>query len=166
MPIKLSAVKQVPKHCMVSTDSRNKTCLSRNSLRPVLRRIIFACSVLLSRIRNILRIINYLLVTHIPSIKLCVARGCPTSLPRFRSEKRVPWYIHRCEQRFRHHVSRMELRYSYSINIFGLSVSCPLPPPRYAEGNAIGRNYHSILRWGIVAQDNSLLVSVHNSIIT
>lgn len=55
--------------------------------------------------------------------------------------------------------------YSYSINIFGLSTSCPLPP-RYAQGYAVGRHYHAVLRGRIVAEDDGTEGLVHSSTIT
>lgn len=60
---------------------------------------------------------------------------------------------------------RGQLCQSYSINIFGLSTSWPLPPPGYAQGNAVRRNDDAVLRGAVGAEDDGTRV-VHNSTAT
>lgn len=53
---------------------------------------------------------------------------------------------------------------SYSINIFGLSTSCPLPPSN-AQGYAVRRHDDAVLRGAVGAEDDRARVVIHNSII-
>ena len=119
-------MRNVPIHCIMQPCRRCHS-LSRKSLVPVWRRTAFACSVRDSCIRWMLRIGGCLWLLCwwccTMAMDLGDAAYLDTCIHPSRHARDGKLWLFQCGSGWR------RIFQSYSINIFGLSTSWPLPPP-------------------------------------